>query len=72
MLRGYEKYLVMFTAQAEATGGGPKYGTELTLEILETQFHIIACPKSWQEHTHEDRLNDVRHRVLKTIGKVSS
>lgn len=68
VMRGYEKYLVMFQAQAEATGGGPKFGTELSYDTMATQFHHIDCPQAWKEHTHEDRLNDVHRQVLGTIG----
>ena len=69
IMRGYEKYLVMFTDQAEATGGGDKYGTEISLETMETQFHSIACPKAWKEHTHEEGKNkEARNHIWRSYG----
>lgn len=61
VLRGYEKYLVMFREEAEKTGGGPKYGTPISFETLDSQFHSIECPKSWQDHTHEKSLHVSSH-----------
>lgn len=60
VFRGYEKYLVMFREEAEKTGGGPKFATAITFETLDTQFHSIACPQSWRDHTHEAKA----HRIL--------
>lgn len=60
VLKGYEKYLVMFRDEAEKTGGGPKWASAISFETMDTQFHSIACPQSWKDHTHEEKA----HRVL--------
>lgn len=61
VLVGYEKYLVMFREEAEKTGGGDKYAAAVTFETLDRDFHHIACPRSWKEHTHGEEVQRVLH-----------
>lgn len=57
---GYEKYLVIFRDEAEKRGED-KLAAPISFETMDRDFHKIACPPSWKDHTHEKDSQLVRH-----------
>jgi hypothetical protein len=53
VMKGYLKYLVMFTPEAEKTGGGTKNGMEEDIILFDSLHHEVPCPQSWRDHTHK-------------------
>lgn len=59
VLRGYNKYLVMFTSEAERTTL-TKWGVEQDIIEFDNKYQVAPCPLAWKEHTSEK--NNQRHK----------